>query len=201
MQFPYRAILVLASFAATTVAAASPVAPAAGPKPPAVTAAPPRDGARDFDFEFGVWNTHLTRRLRPLTGSTTWVDYTGVTTVQPVLGGAANLVELEVKGPAGEIKALSLRLYEPAARQWTLNFAGQDGLLTSPMTGAFQDGVGTFYDQDTLNGRAILVRFVISCARPTVCRFEQAFSDDGGQVWEVNWIATDTRVSATVPAA
>lgn len=23
---------------------------------------------------------------------------------------------------------------------------------------------------------------------------EQAFSDDGGKTWEVNWIATDTRV-------
>jgi hypothetical protein len=26
------------------------------------------------------------------------------------------------------------------------------------------------------------------------CRFEQAFSDDGGKMWGVNWIATDTRV-------
>jgi hypothetical protein len=25
-------------------------------------------------------------------------------------------------------------------------------------------------------------------------RFEQAFSDDGGKTWEVNWIAVDTRV-------
>jgi hypothetical protein len=24
-------------------------------------------------------------------------------------------------------------------------------------------------------------------------RFEQAFSDDGGITWEVNWIAVDTR--------
>ena len=198
MRAPLRAMLILA-VAATAVPATAATDAA---KLPALAAAAPRDGARDFDFEFGVWNTQLTRRLRPLTGSTTWVDYTGVTTVRPVLGGAANLVELEVKGPAGEIKALSLRLYDPAARQWTLNFAnGQDGLLTSPMTGEFKDGVGTFYDQDTLNGRAILVRFVISCARPTVCRFEQAFSDDGGKAWEVNWIATDTRVSATVPAA
>ena len=24
--------------------------------------------------------------------------------------------------------------------------------------------------------------------------FEQAFSSDGGKTWEVNWIATDTRI-------
>jgi hypothetical protein len=26
------------------------------------------------------------------------------------------------------------------------------------------------------------------------CHFEQAFSADGGKTWEVNWIATDTRI-------
>ena len=51
-----------------------------------------------------------------------------------------------------------------------------------------------FYDQETLNGRAILVRFVISEITANSCHFEQAFSDDGGKTWEVNWIATDTKV-------
>jgi hypothetical protein len=34
---------------------------------------------------------------------------------------------------------------------------------------------------------------VISKVSADVYRFEQAFSADGGQTWEVNWIATDTR--------
>ena len=46
----------------------------------------------------------------------------------------------------------------------------------------------------SLDGRAILGRFVISDITPAPCRFEQAFSDEGGKTWEVNWIATDTRV-------
>jgi len=62
------------------------------------------------------------------------------------------------------------------------------------MIGEFKNGRGEFYDQETLDGRAILVRFVISDITPDSCRFEQAFSDDGGRTWEVNWIATDTRV-------
>jgi hypothetical protein len=41
---------------------------------------------------------------------------------------------------------------------------------------------------------SILVRFVISDITPTSCRFEQSFSDDDGKTWEVNWIATDTRI-------
>jgi len=90
---------------------------------------------------------------------------------------------------------LSLRLYNPASRQWSLNFAGiNDGAVSPPTIGEFKNGRGEFYNQETFNGRAILVRFVISDVTPNSCRFEQAFSDDGGKTWEVNWIATDTRV-------
>jgi len=60
--------------------------------------------------------------------------------------------------------------------------------------GGFANGRGEFYNQELFNGRAILVHFVISDITPNSCRFEQAFSDDGGKTWEVNWIATDTRV-------
>jgi hypothetical protein len=63
-----------------------------------------------------------------------------------------------------------------------------------PTVGRFKDGRGEFYDQETFNGRAILVRFVISDITPRSCRFEQSFSDDGGKTWEVNWIAVATRV-------
>ncbi len=154
-----------------------------------------RDGQHDFDFEIGTWKTQLKRLLRPLTGSTTLVEYTGTTIVRKVWNGRANLVELEVDGPAGHIEGLSLRLYNPQSRQWSLNFSNSaGGTLSPPSIGEFKNGRGEFFAQDTLNGRAILVRFVISDITPTSCRFEQSFSDDGGKTWEVNWIAIDTRV-------
>jgi hypothetical protein len=154
-----------------------------------------RDGQHDFDFEIGKWKTHLRRLLHPLTGSTTWVEYQGTTVVRKVWRGRANLVELDVNGPAGHLEALSLRLYNPESRQWSLNFANsKGGTLGQPTIGEFKNGRGEFFDQETFNGRAILVRFVISDITPDSCRFEQAFSDDGGKSWEVNWIATDTRV-------
>jgi len=152
------------------------------------------DGQHDFDFEIGTWKTHLKRRLRPLTGSTTWVEYEGTTVVRKVWNGRANLVELEVDGPAGHIQALSLRLYNPETRQWSLNFASSAGGTMSPPTvGAFRNGRGEFFDEETLDGRPILVRFVISDITAKSCRFEQAFSADGGKTWEVNWIAIDTK--------
>ena len=154
-----------------------------------------RDGQHDFDFEIGTWKTHLWRLLHPLTGSTKWVEYEGTTVVRKVWNGRANLVELEVDGPAGHIEGLSLRLYNPESRQWSLNFSNSgDGTLSPPTIGEFKNGRGEFFNHETLNGRAILVRFVISDITPDSCRFEQAFSDDGGKTWEVNWIATDTRV-------
>lgn len=165
------------------------------PGAPAATPQPARDGQHDFDFEIGTWKTHLRRLQRPLTGSTTWVEYEGTTVVRKVWAGRANLVELDVAGPAGRIEALSLRLYNPESRQWSLNFAGSgSGALSEPAIGEFKNGRGEFYNQEMLNGRAILVRFVISDITPTSCRFEQSFSDDGGKTWEVNWIAVDTRV-------
>jgi hypothetical protein len=154
-----------------------------------------RDGSHDFDFEIGTWKTHLKRLLHPLTGSTTWVEYEGTSVVRKVWNGRANLVELEADGPGGHFEGLSLRLYNPQSHQWSLNFANSAaGSMSQPTIGEFRDGRGEFYDQETLNGRAILVRFVITQLTPDSCRFEQAFSDDGGKTWEVNWIATDTRV-------
>jgi hypothetical protein len=155
-----------------------------------------RDGSHDFDWEIGSWTTQLRYLPEPLTGSTRWVEYGGTSQVRPVLGGRANLVELSVKGPAGQIEGVSLRLYNPKARQWTLNFASiRSGVLTPPVTGAFDDkGRGTFYEVDTVDDRTVLVRFVISDVTPNAARFEQAFSADGGATWETNWIAVDTRV-------
>ena len=153
-----------------------------------------RDGWRDFDWEHGEWTTHLLRLDAPLSGSTRWVEYRGVTRVAPALAGRANLVELSVEGETGRIEGLSLRLYNPEARQWSLHFANiRSGELTIPTVGAFAGDCGEFYSQDTFGGRAVLVRFVIQRLTPDTARFEQAFSADGGRTWEVNWIAVDTR--------
>jgi len=154
-----------------------------------------RDGAHDFDFEIGTWQTHVSRLTHPLSGSQTWVDYNGTSVVRRVWDGRANLLELEVTGPSGHIEALSLRLYNPQSHQWSLNFSNSGGgTLGVPTIGEFKNGRGEFFDQESLDGRSILVRFVILPLTADSCRFEQAFSGDGGKSWEVNWIATDTRV-------
>jgi hypothetical protein len=159
-------------------------------------AAVARDGQHDFDFEIGTWKTHLRRRQHPLTGSTTWIEYDGKSYIRRIWDGRANLVELEVDGPTGHIEGLSLRLYNPESHQWSLNFASSaGGSMSVPTVGEFQSGRGEFYDQEPFKGRMILVRNVFSDITANSYRFEQAFSDDGGKNWEINWIAVDTRIA------
>jgi hypothetical protein len=152
------------------------------------------DGQHDFDFEFGTWKMHTSRLVHPLTGSHTWNTYDGISTVKKVWNGRANLGEIELDGPAGHLEGMSLRLYDPVAHQWNLSFANSaTGTLGQPTVGGFKDGRGEFYDQETLYGRAIFVRFVFSDITSDAFKFEQSFSDDGGKTWETNWIASFVR--------
>ena len=160
-----------------------------------IHAATEHDPQHDFDFEIGTWKTHVKRLVHPLSGSTEWTEYDGISIVRNVWDGRANLLELRMDGPAGHFEGLSLRLYNPQAHQWSLNFSNAaSGTVAQPTVGEFKNGRGEFYDQETLNGRAILVHFVIFDITADSARFEQSFSDDGGKTWELNWIATDTRV-------
>jgi ketosteroid isomerase-like protein len=157
-----------------------------------------RDGAHDFDWEFGTWETKV--RVRPpLSAAETWTEFSGTSIVQPLSRGRSNTVDLDVRSGERRIEGVSLRLYDPQTHQWSLNFASmRDGLLTAPVSGSFAEGRGTFFGKDTVDGRLVQVRFVISDITPTSARFEQSYSGDGGKTWLVNWIATDTR--AGVPA-
>ena len=88
--------------------------PASPQTTPAVSATgTERDGQHDFDFEIGTWKSHISRRLRPLTGSTTWIEMEGIVVVRKVWNGRANLMELEIDSPTGHLEELSLRLYNP----------------------------------------------------------------------------------------
>ena len=152
------------------------------------------DGARDFDFHFGAWKTHIRRLLKPLTGSSTWTDYDGTSRVSKVWGGRASILELEADGPAGHIEGVGLRLFNPQSHQWSLNWAnGSDPAMTTPMVGKFVHGQGQFYDQEEFQGRIIIARNGFSAITPRSSRFEQAFSDDAGKTWETNWIMTFNR--------
>lgn len=152
-------------------------------------------GARDFDFHFGEWKTHVRRLLHPLSGRDEWAEYDGKSLVSKIWGGKASLLELDVTGPSGHIQGAGIRLFNPQSHQWSLNWVngGSDPEMTVPMIGKFSNGQGRFYDQEKFQNRTIMSRNGFSQIQPNSSRFEQAFSDDAGQTWETNWIMTFIR--------
>src|SRR4051794_38448061 len=155
-----------------------------------------RDGQHDFDFDLGAWKTHSSRLLHPLTGSKDWVELDGMTVVRKVWDGRANLAEYKADSGTNLVELISLRIYNPAAHQWSLAFATPGaGTLGVPSVGEFANGRGEFYDQEEINGKFVLVRFSIWNISPDTAQSEQAFSDDGGKTWEVNWINKYSRAN------
>jgi hypothetical protein len=148
------------------------------------------DGSHDFDFTFGTWTEHSRRLLHPLSGSNEWVEWDGRTVVRKIWDGRANMAELKGVTPSGPLELIALRVYNPSSRQWSLNFAtSKVGKLgDAPGVGEFKDGRIDFYDQEPLNGRAILVRFSVYSTGANTHVSEQAYSADGGKTWEVNWV-------------
>jgi hypothetical protein len=160
--------------------------------PPAPTAL--QDGQHDFDFNFGVWNTHIRRVLHPLSGKADSIELNGTVTVRKVWDGRAQLEEIEADGPNGHWEGLTLFMYNPEARQWSQTFANsKTGVLTTPLIGSFSQGRGELYSQESVDGRSILVRGVWSEIAANSHHFEQSYSDDGGKTWAPAFIATLTR--------
>jgi len=160
-------------------------------------ASPPagRDGSHDFDFAHGRWKVKVRKLKTPLKGSNEWVEMTGTSVCRPFWNGAGNMDEFDVDGPSGHIEAITLRMYSGSARQWSLNWSTRKAATFGvPTVGEFRNGRGEFYDQEVWEGRTIFVRYVWSDITKTSAHFEQAFSDDGGRTWEVNWISDQTRI-------
>jgi len=145
---------------------------------------------KDFDFLVGTWTVQHRRLAERLTGCTRWETFAGTCAMHTLLGGAANVDDNVLDLPAGTYRAATMRTFDAATGTWSIWwFDGRTPhQLEPPVVGRFANGVGTFFADDTLRGQAIRVRFVWSEITPTTCRWEQAFSPDGGATWETNWI-------------
>ena len=166
--------------------------------PLAVAAAEaPTGGPHDFDFEFGSWTAKLKRLDKPLSGSTTWVEYSGTSVVHKFWDGEANIGELRVASATNRLDGMSIRLYNPETQQWNIYWSNSRlaEVLTPPMVGGFHDGHGEFYANDTWDGKPIVARFLITITDPRSFRLEQAFSPDERKTWETNWVATFTKTA------
>jgi hypothetical protein len=171
------------------------------PKPAAsnspTTATTMRDGQHDFDFNIGMFKTHIKRNLDPFASNSKLVELDGTVSVRRVWGGKAELEEIEADGPKGHWEGLSLFLYNPAAHQWSQSFVNSKVGVLSPSStniGERQDGRLVMIGQDTVNDRAILVRAMWSDIKSDSHQYEESYSSDGGATWVRSFVADLTRL-------
>jgi hypothetical protein len=166
------------------------------------------DGRADFDFAMGQWQVQSRRLHAQLQGSTDWEEFVGVSVARNILGGLGIIDEITNERATGPTQGITLRLFDPQTQQWTIYYAGNlqgvlagilQGVFTPPLIGGFIAGRGVFYGHEFFGhgptgGQHIFTRYLRVDITPTSYRWEQAFSADGGDSWETNWIQEHIRL-------
>ncbi|TYT26462.1 DUF1579 domain-containing protein [Luteimonas viscosa] len=153
---------------------------------------------QDFDFAVGDWRVKHRRLRERLAGCTEWVEFDGQMSTRKVLGGYGNVEDNVLHLPEGTYRALALRSFDSRERQWAIWWLDgrAPGRIDVPVVGTFENGVGTFFADDTFDGVPIRIRFHWFATDPARPRWEQAFSSDGGATWETNWTMDFVRAGA-----
>jgi len=156
-----------------------------------------QDGQEDFDFLIGTWKVRHQRLRERLKGSTSWEEFAGTSVARKVLDGLGNMDEGTMERESGFMRGMTVRLFDPNTRQWSLYWADSVNPWNwhLPQIGEFKDGRGEFYAHEPFGGKYIFSRYIWSAITAASCRWEQAFSADAGRTWETNWIMDFERTS------
>jgi hypothetical protein len=141
----------------------------------------------DFDFLFGRWTVNH-RRLRVRgCGCTEWDEFTGTAETRPLLDGLCNIEEHRIAEQS--FSGIALRAFDRRTKLWSIYWVGEErGRLEPPVIGAFEGDLGRFEGADVDSGSVVAVRFLWDRAKPDAPRWEQSFSYDQGESWELNWV-------------
>ncbi|MGH9186648.1 MAG: hypothetical protein ACRD0U_12670 [Acidimicrobiales bacterium] len=146
----------------------------------------------DFDFLEGAWNIANCRLRKLLVGSTDWDEFPAHSLGTRHFDGAASVTEITF--PTQGFSGLGLRVLDPERQEWSIYWVNSTtGTLYPPVVGRLVDGAGEFYGDDTHEGTPIRARYIWSDIALNSAHWEQAFSADGGQTWETNWVMEWTR--------
>lgn len=151
---------------------------------PAAAAVP----LEDFSFEEGRWTVHHRKLRKRLAGSSDWYEFAGTCQAGPLMGGLANYEDNVLDDPTGPYRAAALRRFDPKTGLWSIWWWDERiAAIDPPMIGRFDNGVGTFFGDSLWEGKPIKVRFIWAIPVPGAPHWQQAFSADGGAIWETNW--------------
>jgi hypothetical protein len=177
---------------ATTVAALARADGVAAAQQPDVPVA--HGAVGDFDFFAGDWKVRMRRRRTILRNTDDWYDLVATCSNRAIIAGFGNIDDFRMTTAKGDISAMTLRLFDPKARQWSIYWVATPNVVLdpAPVVGGFEHGDGLFYAADVYDGKPVLVRFL--WRRGAVPHWEQAFSPDAGATWETNWTMDFDRV-------
>jgi len=151
-------------------------------------------GVRDFDFLIGKWRVRHKTLARRLVGANDWIEADAIDVVRPAFAGLGNTGRFIRFVGGRPYEGMPTRLYDPRIGQWRIWWLDTiDHRMEPPLVGRVENGSGLFEGDDLLRGKPIKVRFTWSDITQTTARWDQAFSPDGGQSWELNSIMEFTR--------
>jgi len=156
-------------------------------------------GADDFDFLLGSWNIRNRRRTNPFSPDKDggWEEFSATSTSAKQLDGRVRIEQYETTFPNGQlVLGLTIRAFDYVTQQWSIVWLdNRNPPDFRPLVGKFEDGVGLFYQviEAPADGKPVHVRFTWDNITEDAARWQQAFSFDGGNTWDTNWIMEHCR--------
>jgi hypothetical protein len=168
------------------------------------TTTPIACAAADFDFLVGTWSTRQRRLKQRLQQCDEWESFDATVTMHKLPGGTANFDTMTAPAWRPGWTGMTMRLFNPVTNAWSIYWFTSDGggidaktgHLEPPVVGRFVGEEGLFEGDDSFHGQPIRVRFVWTRLGANAARWQQSFSPDDGQTWEINWTMEFTRVGA-----
>ncbi len=153
-------------------------------------------GFNDFDFLIGQWKVHHRQLKSHLPHTKTWHEFPGRSEVRKILGGFGVMDENIVFEPRGTYRAVWFRTFDTSANCWSIWW--YDGRtparLAPPVTGKFEDHIGTFFGTCTIDATPVEIRYTWT-RQDQAPRCEQALSVNHGRTWETHWIMDLHRIA------
>jgi hypothetical protein len=149
----------------------------------------------DFDFLVGSWDARNRRQC----ADGVWEEFASTNTATREVDGYVQVDHYDAPDfpGRGHVKAVTFRAFDAETGEWSIvwlsNYSPPD---LRPLVGSFEDGVGTFFQViETADGAPLHVKFIWDEITDDHARWQQLFSHDEGETWELNWVMEFTRPS------
>jgi hypothetical protein len=153
-----------------------------------------QSSARDFDFLLKPMSIRNRRRSNALYPDRegVWEEFEARNTGAQHLDGKVIIDHFEGGTfPDGQVrKGMTIRAFDEENQQWSLVWLdNRNPPDFRPLVGKFENGIGVFHQViESPEGRTLHARFTWDRITANSARWQQAFSFDGGNNWDTNWV-------------